>query len=164
MIAVQLVMFSAFDMETFLPLARQALGHGLSSKADEHAVTTELHNMMCVANLMNGGPADIINLYNVAYLIAADERDMSGIIQIAGMPHVCVDSITRGVKVAIISGPLSEWQGAIRRGCSEGCELEVRKVYNKVYNDLIRRGLDGILGVADREPQGDSTFLLEFKS
>jgi len=165
MSAVQLIMFSAFDMETFLPIARQALGHGVSAKADGQAPCEEVHNMMCVAGLINGEAVDVDHLYYAAYLVACDERDMPDVLSLAGMPHISVDSSTRGLRVAIISGSLPDWRNALRKGCSDGCESSVRKVYNRIYNDLTKRRLDGILGATSRRRQHtDSTFLLEFKS
>ena len=54
MIAVKLVMFSAFDMATFLPIARQVLGRGISGRADSEKLSAESHNMLCVAGLIDG--------------------------------------------------------------------------------------------------------------
>ena len=164
MIAVQMVMFSGFDLDTFLPIARQALGRGVSAKADNQMLPLELHNMTCVAGLVGGEAGDADLLYSMAYLVAADERDMPAIVQAAGMPHLGVDSQTRGVRVVLISGPMPGWRDALRRGCSAEVGVEVRRVYNLIYKDLTRRSLDGILKVVKRHPQQDATFLLEFKA
>lgn len=163
MIAVKLVMFSAFDMNTFLPIARQAVGHGVSARADSEVIGTEAHNMMCVAGLVDGELEDVDQLYSAAYMIASDERDMPDIIQTAGMPHIWVDSQTRGIRVAILAGSIPEWRDAIRRGCSARTAIEVRKVFNRVATDLTQRSLDGILGKTVKRTQSDGTFLLEFK-
>ena len=88
---------------------------------------------------------------------------MPDIIQVAGMPHIWVDSKVRGVRAAVLSGSLPAWRDAIYRGCASDVEPEVRKVYNKIYVDLTQRSLDAILGKANRQPQDDDTFLLELK-
>ncbi len=164
MIAVHPIMFSTFDLAAYLPIAREALGHGVSGKADAASVCDEIHNMMCTAGLFGGEAADVDHLYFVAYIIACDERDMPDVLSLAGMPHISVESQVRGLRVAILSGSLPEWRNALRKGCGRGCGSEVRKVYNRVANDLTNRGLEGIIGVVERKPQPDSTFLLEFKA
>lgn len=162
MIAVRLVMFSAFDLDAFLPIARQAVGHGVSEKADAEASGAELHNMMCVTGLISGEVEEVDQLFHIAYAIACDERDMPDVVSIAGMPHIWIDCMTRGIRMAIISGSIPGWRDAIRRGCTNVVGLEVRKIYNKIYKDLTDRKLDGIIGVATKRPQQDATFLLEF--
>lgn len=164
MIAVQLVMFSAYNTDVYLPIARTVIGHGVAARADAENTSDETHNMLCVAGLVDGMIEDVEQLYYAAYCVAADERDMPEIIAIAGLSHIWVDSIERGIRVAIISGSIPCWRDAIRRGCRPGCSSEVRKVYNKIYIDLTQRSLDSILDGAVRRPQEDNTFLLEFKA
>jgi hypothetical protein len=159
---VKLIMFSAFDLSTFLPIARQALGHGVSSKADTEALSDELRNMLCIAGLIEGNVTDVEDFYSLSYLIAADERDMPIIIQIASMPHIVSDSVVRGLQVAVVAGPLSGWLKAVQKGCSDNVAPEIRKVYNIIYKDLDSRSLCGTLKVRTRS-QDDSTFLLEYK-
>ena len=156
MSAVKLVMFSAFDLGTFLPIARQAKGHGVTGDA----LSAELHNMLCVAGLIDGDAGDVENFYSLAYLIAADERDMPSIVQIASMPHIITDSVVRGIQAAVISGPLHGWLRAVQIGCRAEVAPEVRKVYNIIYKDLDSRSLCGTLKVKAYQ-QDDSTFLLE---
>jgi len=163
MIAVQMVMFSAFDLETYLPIARQALGRGLSGTADAAQLSDELRNMMCVAALTGDDVTFVEHLYFAAYLVAADERDMPEIIQIASMPHVTTNSATRGVQVSIISGPLTSWAPALLRGCRPDASVEARRVFNLIHKDLDRRSLCGILEGVRRRPRNDETFLLEYR-
>ena len=162
MSAAKLIMFTTFDLDTFLPIARKALGHGVSSKADTEALSDELHNMLCIAGLIEGDVLDVEDFYSLAYLIAADERDMPVIVQVASMPHIVADSVARGVQAAVIAGPLSGWLKAVQKGCSDNVVPEVRKIYNIIYKDLDSRSLCGTLKVRTRQ-QDDSTFLLEHK-
>jgi hypothetical protein len=162
MSAVKMIMFSAFDLETFLPIARKALGHGVSSKADAEALSSELHNMLCVSGLIEGSVEDVEDFYSLAYLIAADERDMPSIVQVASMPHIVADSVARGIQAAIIAGPISGWLKAVRKGCDDHVSSEVRKIYNIIYKDLDSRSLCDTLKVRTHQ-QDDSTFLLEYK-
>jgi hypothetical protein len=155
MIAVQLVMFSAFDLDTFLPIARKAKGRGVSADA----ITSEVRNMLCVAGLIEGQVEDVEAFYTLAYLIAVDERDVSEIVQLAGMPHVVTDTVARGIQAVVITGTLHGWYKAVRLGCRASSAPQTRKIYNMIYTDLDKRGLCGTLGV--RKPSGDGTFLLE---
>ena len=164
MIAVKLVMFSAYNTDVYLQIARSVLGHGIATRADAESTSDETHNMLCVAGLVDGMLDDVEQLYYAAYGVAADERDMPEIIQVGGLSHIWVDSTERGVRVAVMSGSLPAWRDAICRGCRPGCGSEVRKVYNKVYIDLTQRSLDSIFEGAVRRPQEDNTFLLEFKT
>lgn len=163
MIAVRLVMFSAFDLDEFLPIVRQALGHGVSGRADSEAITTELHNILCVAGMIDGEPEDVESLYHLAYLIAADDRDMPDILRVCAMPYIVTDSQTRGLQLALVSGPIIRWASAIRRGCIHRVSPEIRQVFNMIYTDLTNRSLEGILGRVRKESQSDGTFLLESK-
>jgi hypothetical protein len=156
-----MVMFSAFDLETYLPIARQAMGRGVSSSADNARVTEEMRNMMCVSGLVDG--ASVEHLYHAAYLVAADERDMPEIIQIASMPHITADSATRGIQVTIISGSLLSWSQAILRGCAASASVQARNIWNLIHKDLQKRSLCDILEGAKRRPQQDSTYLLEYR-
>ena len=159
MSAVKLVMFSDFDLEAFLPIARKALGRGITSQT---ALSAELSNMLSIAGLIDGDANDVESFYSLAYLIAADYRDMPHIIQIASMPHITTSSVARDIQVAVIAGPLSDWIKAVQKGCSSNVGTEVRKTYNIIYKDLDSRSLCDILKVRTR-PQEDSTFLLEHK-
>jgi len=150
-------MYSAFDLDTFLPIAREALGHGVSARADAHSICDEMHNQLAIAGLVGGGQEDVERLYFVAYLIAADERDMPEIIQVASMPHIATPSTTRGLTVAIISGSLPKWRDAVCRGCKTSVSQGTRHVYNLIYKDLEKRALCATLKV-DRADDG--TFLL----
>ena len=163
MSVVRLIMFSAFNLAEYLPIARQALGHGVSAKADAGAASDMAHNMMCVAGLIDGEATDVDHLYYAAYLVACDQRDLYDVLSLSAMSQISVESKRRGIRAAILSGSLPEWKAAIQRGCSKGCESEVRKVYNQIYKDLTTHGLGCILGMATERPQTDDTFLLEFK-
>jgi hypothetical protein len=149
-------MFSAFDLDTFLPIARKALGRGIS---DDTALTKEVHNMLCIAGLVEGGMDDVEAFYTLAYLIAVDERDVPEIVQLAGMPHIVTDTVARGILAMIITGPLSEWHHAVKRGCRASASPEARKIFNMIYTDLDKRGLNGTL---ERKATDDGTFLLEY--
>jgi len=163
MSAVQLVMFSSFDLDTFLPIARQAMGKGVAGKADAAGALYEQHNMLCVAGLLDGDEIDVEHLYSLAYLIAADSYNMQGILQVASLPHVVTPSSTRGIDVALASGTLALWCRAVVRGCQRSVEPGVRKVFNQIHQDLDNRNLWGILEGGAKRPLDDTTYLLEHK-
>lgn len=163
MSAVQLVMFSNFDLDTFLPIARQAMGRGVAAKADAAGALEEQHNMLCVAGLLDGDEVDVEHLYSLAYLIAADSYDMQGILQVASLPHVVTQSAARGIDVALVSGTLALWCRAVIRGCQRPVESGVRKVFNKIHQDLHNRNLWGIVKYGSKRYLDDTTYLLENK-
>ena len=170
MSGVALVQFSSLKLEKILPLSRQALDRSLSEKADNANFDPPLHHMLCVASIKS---ADIkssaesckpyLNLFHAGFLIAADERDFTEILELAAMPSVLAETVERGYFIGFLAGTLSQWKEALLRGCQKTVSREVRNVYNKIYWEFNNIGLINVFDF-NQSTQRDGTVLLEHRS
>ena len=169
MSAAVLVQFSNLDLQTLLPLVRQGLGRSVCEAADSIGADPPLHHILCVAalkepDLRPSGSAcrPYSNLFHAGFLVAADERDMAEIFEIAGMPCIMVDTVQRGLRMAFISGTLDQWRAAVLKGCLKETSTEARSTYNRIYGEFNKLGLVDIFEAKKKE-SSDQTFLLEHK-
>ncbi|MHC4120281.1 MAG: hypothetical protein ACYSWO_22535 [Planctomycetota bacterium] len=169
MSGVALVQFSSVDTRKLLPLARQTLDRNLADAADAAGKEPPLHHMLCIAAIKNPSAKTseevrpYVNLFHAGFVVVADERYMSDILELAGMPCVMVDTIERGFQQVFLAGNLSQWRDAVMRGCQPEVPREAREVYNKIYIEFKTMGLGGIFRVKTKENPRDTTFLLEHK-
>lgn len=161
-IGVALILISKLDLNTYLPTSHQILGRSLSRAADNLPLSEIAHQLACLAAFKESSLKDSIpplNLYHAGFLIAANERDMIEILEIAAMPFVLTETISRGIDAVIISGSLAQWRDAVKVGCK--ASREVRLVFNSVYRILCEKGLKDIFDNLQVSEQQDHTFLLE---
>lgn len=164
-----LVQFSSLNLEKLLPLGRQALDRSLSERADDAGYTPPLHHMLCISTIKS---SDIrasaesckpyLNLFHAGFLVAADERDFSEILEIAAMPSVITETVERGYSIGFLAGTLSQWKEALLRGCQQIVSKEVRHTYNQIYREFKNAGLSNVFDF-NQIQQRDETFLLEYK-
>jgi hypothetical protein len=170
MSGVILASFSTLDMDALLPIARQALGRSITSAADYSGTNPPLHHMLCVASIkdQNTRPtassvAPYLDMFHAGFFIASHEEDFVEILEIAALPSVVADTVTRGVKVAYITGTVAQWRQAMLRGCTVSTSPEVRNVFNSIYKAFCKLGLSPALGLQQGTEMKDKTFLLEYK-
>lgn len=166
---VALVQFSSLDLTKLLPIARRALDRSISEAADSIDSNPPLHHMLCVANIKEPGirPSaascvPYLNMFHAGFLIAAYERDIAEILEIAGMPCILVESVARGVCVVFIAGTIDQWKTACLRGCVQTVTREARHTYNLIYSEFNKIGLASVFEARKTE-KTDNTFLLEYQ-
>lgn len=168
MSGVALVQFSEVNLSKLLPLCRQALDRGLADSADTAGCEPPLNHMLCIANMkadVKASAASVIpymHLFHAGFIIAADERDCTEILELASMPSIVTPSIKRDISVMFIAGTLTQWRDAILKGCQREISSEVRQVFNSVYTEFKNIGLAGAFNFKSTEGR-DRTFILEFK-
>ena len=169
---VALVLLTKLNLQTFLPLSREILGYSAAKAAD--GVSVELketpHNIACIAAFKdeNHPPAfkpncPHLKLFQAGFLVAADERDMTEILELAAMPFTITQTMSRGVNAVIISGTLAAWRDAITLACSPRIKVsrETRYTFNAAYKILCKEGLRDMFGDLHVADQPDHTFLLQ---
>jgi len=168
MSGVVLVQFSTVDLSKLLVLGRQGLDRSLSEAADGAGFDPPLHHMLCVASIKDKdirANADSIkpylNLFHAGFVIVADERDIAEILELAGMPSLMVETVTRGMCFVFASGTLSMWRDAILRGCQKEVSQDVRHIYNMIYGEFKKLGLTSIFEANSKPAQDGHTFYLE---
>lgn len=170
MSGVALVGITNLDLKKLLPLGRQAFGRNLAEQADSAGFEPPLHHMLCVASMKDGSvrpnaksTLPYLNMFHAGFIVAADERDFAEILELCGMPTVMVESNTRGVLVAYIAGTLSQWKDATLRGCQKTVSREVRAVFNAIFAEFKRIGLNAIFEAKQVPDQGQNgMFYLEY--
>jgi len=158
------------DFNTFLGLSQQALGYNLSQSIDASPVErSEVERFLsCLSALKDtSAPAGLLPhlLAHVSFslLIAADDRDMLDILQIAsGMAFVVADTLMRGVQLSVITGTLAQWQLAVKSGSSKVSEFNVRVLFNRVMEVFQTAGVD-VWKDYDCHTMPDHTLYLEDK-
>jgi hypothetical protein len=170
MSGVALASFTAVRPDIVLSLTRKALGRSVSAVADSAGYEPPLHHMMCIAAVkepdLKKSAASVkpyLNLFHAGFLIAADERDFAEILEIAGLPCVLVDTQARDIKLAFITGSVSQWKDALLRGCITTVGSEPRRVYNLIYKEFGKLGLGPAMELFASQERPDKTFLLECK-
>jgi hypothetical protein len=132
------------------------LGYSLANAAD--GITVPLpeiaHQLACIAAFKdrNAPPTvryarSYLGLFSVGFLIAADERDMTEIIEaLHGMDAIITETMQRGVQAAIVSGTLAQWQRAVKLACHPQAPVScnTRHVFNIVFQILGDCGLRDI--------------------
>jgi len=170
MSGVILASFSRLEMDALLPLARQAFGRSIAAPADKAGYDPPLHHMLCIAAIkdpnVKGTASSVtpyLDLFHAGFFIAAHEDDFAEILEIAAMPAISGDTVSRGVRAAFIAGTLTQWRQAILRGCIDKVSPEARTVFNSVYKLLCRMGLSPALQLQPGQEREDRTFLIEHK-
>jgi len=153
------------DFETFLGLSQQALGYSPSETIDASPVErSEAERFLaCLAAMQNHTDwTRVLAHASFGVLVAADERDMLGILQLAGMPFVVTDTQVRGVQLAVITGTLAQWRDAVKTGCAKDSDLNVRACFNRLMDVFKVVGLDAWKD-CDSHSLPDKTLYLTYK-
>ena len=169
MSAVALVQFSQLDLAKTLQIGRVMLDRNLDDAADAAGHDPPLHHMLCVAAMKNPDAKsanDIkpyLGMFHAGFIIAADERDWTEILEIAGLPCVTSFTVDRNILAGFITGTLLQWQEAVLRGCQRDVSQDVRALYNQLYTQLKNIGLTAAFDFSSTNHPRDTTFLLEYK-
>jgi len=157
------------DFGTFIGLSHKMLGRSPASASD--ACRRELSDaerfLSCLAAMRDdkapvGFLPSVLAHVSFSVLVAADERDMLEILQLANMPFVTAETLARGVLAAVITGTLGQWRDAVKSGSSPTAEPAVRYCFNKIYGLFNATGLNVWGDFRPREAP-DQTFYLEDK-
>jgi hypothetical protein len=161
-----LIQVPSIDFRTFVGLTNKALGRSPSALADatrRHLSDAERF-LSCLAAMRDekapvGFSPYLLKHVSFSAFVAADERDMFEILQLAAMSNVAVETIVTGVQIAVVTGTLAEWHDAIISGCAEGVPTNVRRCFNKLHGLFSAAGLKVWPDYAPR-PTTDHTYLL----
>lgn len=168
--SVVLIQQPSIDFTTLLGLSHKMLGYSLSAKVDQSRTNPSNPErfISCLAALRDpNAPAGITPnlLTHVSFsaLIAADERDLIDILEVAaGMPFVSAETTMRGVMLAIITGTLAQWRDAVKSGATPAVEHTVRACYCQIMGLFEQAGLN-VWKDFQIKPHTDKTFFLEDK-
>lgn len=166
--SVVLIQQPAIDFDTLLGASHKLLGYSLSAKADQsHTIEADAERFISCLSAMRdpNAPAGITPnlLTHVSFsaLIAADERDLIDILEMANMPFVTAETTMRGVMVSVVTGTLAQWRDAVKSGAGPG-EFNVRACYCQIMVLFEQVGLN-VWKDFQVKPQSDKTFFLEDK-
>jgi hypothetical protein len=169
MSAVALVQFSTLELPKYLKVGRTALDVNLADSADSAGHEPPLHHMLCVAALQldnaraSKDVSPYLNMFHAGFFIAADDRDWTEVLELAGMPCVMSGvSAGRGASLGMVAGTLLQWREAIFRGCQHTTSTEVREVYNKIFSEFKNIGLESAFRFKAKSLK-DNTYLLEYR-
>ena len=167
--SVALVQFSNIDLETLIPLGRQAFDRSLAGAADRQGHEPPLKHILCIANMKNPQAKSAedarpyINLFHAGFIVACTDRDAAEVLEVAGMPSVMVETVERGYLALFISGSIAQWCEAVLRGCQPEVSRGTREIYNGVYTKFKSLGLAPLFNAKSKPSRRDETFLLEYK-
>jgi len=169
---VRLVSSPAIDFSGFLPACKHALGYSLTKAADvsSYEMTDTQRFLWYLAafrdkNVRVGPVLSSCLLPHLSFsiFVAADERDMPGILQCcSGMPFLVADTVDSSVRAAVITGTLAQWRDAVVSGSVGDAEPTVRAGFNKIHSLFKGMNLNVWSDYTTREASG-GTFLLEHK-
>lgn len=171
---VALVLLTKMDLANFLPLSREMLGYSPAKAADGVPVALQElpHQLACVAAFKDEQAPPVVrtvapqfDLFHAGFLIAADERDMIEILEIASLPFTYTETTARGVDATIVSGSLSQWRDAVKLACHPKTKLSrgSRAAFSMIYKLLCKEGLKGMFDDLQATKQSDHTLLLDRK-
>jgi len=144
----------------YLTLCSEMLGRSPSRSADTAGLSGLPHLLSTIAAFGGGAETDAYDLLSFGFLIAADERDIPEILEVAsGMPFALTDTILRGTQSVIITGTLRHWILAVSKGCRQDQTTTVRTCYDKIYTNFCQQGLSLAFNVTKRDLP-DHTFYL----
>jgi len=109
--AVALVLFSALDLATFLPIARQLLGFSPASNADAKSLKKIAHQLACLEAFAKHNADGVLS---AGFLIAAHDQDMREILQAcSGMEYLITETLETNVSAVVIVGTLKQWRAIV---------------------------------------------------
>lgn len=169
---VGLILLTKMDLSQSLPVMRELLGYSPAKAADSVTIPLSeiVHQLACIAAFKDEQASSSIrvaashfNLFHAGFLIAADERDMVEILEVAAMPFTCTETMARGIDAAVISGSLAQWRDAVKLACHPKTQISrgARYAFNFVYKILCKQGLKDMFNGLQVTEQQDQTFLLE---
>lgn len=165
-----LIQQPAVDFGTFLSLSREALGYSPADASDGTAreLSDAERFLSCLAAMRDekaavGLAPALLNHVSFSAMIVADDRDALDIFQAAGMPFVVVETVKRGILLAVMTGTLAQWRDAVKTGTALNQQVNTRACYCKLMVIFEQAGLGNVWQNFDRKPSTDRLFYLENK-
>lgn len=151
------------DFDTFLAASQQALGRSLSREIDASLIKrSDVEKFIGCLAALRGVSIGLLEHVSFSVLIAANDRDMLDILQIASMPFVVADTLSRGIQLAVVTGSLAQWKVAVKIGSNKKVEFNVRAFFNRVMSIFQAAGVD-VWKDCEVHQLPDKTLLLEDK-
>lgn len=159
------------DFPAFLGVASKVLGYSPAAAGDASGkrLAEATRFLGCLAALRNEkAPAELVPKYlhhvSFSVLLVADERDMMDILECASsMAFVTAETTVRGVLMAVVTGTLAQWQGAVVSGSSLDTLPVVRFIFNRIHGLFCDEGLNAWVNFRKREAPDQITYYLEDK-
>jgi hypothetical protein len=130
-----IIQMPSTDFQTLLGLSQPALGRSLAEEADASSIDlsdTERF-LACLASLQCGPITSRLFAHvSFSLLVAAEERDMLDILQVAGMPFALGETLQRGTQLAVVTGTLAQWRAAVEAGSVKDSQANIRAFFNRV--------------------------------
>lgn len=154
---VVLIQSPAIDFSLFLGLSHKVLGFSPAESADasRRNLSDTERFLSCLASLRKPTaslPKQLLAHVSFSAMIVANDADMSDILEIANMPFVTADTLARGVKLAVVTGKLSEWRNAVVNGSAADVEPTVRLMFNKLFALFSQQGLAALWSECNAKP------------
>ena len=158
-----------FDLTTILSLSDEMLGYSPARAADTANLTGQSHLLACLASFRDKdskpsvkGSKDVYDLLYFGFLVAADEHDMTLILEVvSGMSFALTETRVRGIQAAIMVGTFHRWREAVLRGCRQDQPEYIRICFDKIYIHFQTLGLADAFGRLTKKHLPDRTFFLE---
>jgi hypothetical protein len=145
------------DFKVFLGLTHEALGYSPASASDaaRRKMVDAERFISCLQSFTTPEvtpslPVNLLGHITFSILVAADDRDMLDIIQVAaGMPFVKAETKARGIQIVVLTGTMTQWREAViagtqRGGSIQACYCKIMHIFNdmnlNVWGDCDRRG------------------------
>ncbi len=162
-----LISSPSVDFGTLLGLSQQALGYNVAAAVDASAIErSDAERLLsCLAAMQRrdakpGVAPHLLSHVSITVLVAADDEDMLEILSAVEMPFLVVDTIVRGVQLAVMTGTLTAWRDAVRRGTLRRQHANVRACFSCIQGLLTTAGLN-VWSECESAPPTDTTLLLE---
>jgi hypothetical protein len=156
MIDAVLIQQPAVNFAAFLGIANEALGYSPGRKCDASGrkLSDAERFISCLEALRDpqavpGLYPHLFNHVSFSVLIAADERDLLDVLEVAsGMHFVTTETQVRGINLVVVTGTLAQWRGAVIsgsrvRGACQACYCKILQLFEQaglnVWNDCTKK-------------------------
>jgi|WetSurMetagenome_2_1015567.scaffolds.fasta_scaffold68509_3 hypothetical protein len=157
-----LIIYPQLNQNLYLTVCTDMLGKSPARKADTAGLKGVPHTISLISEFNSNPESDIFDLLEFGFLVAADERDISEILEVAsGMPFALTNTVLRGVQGIIVTGSLRQWILAVTKGCRKDQTLAVRSCFDKIYMLFSQEGLANIFPHVKHDLP-DHTFYLTY--
>jgi len=159
------------DFPTFVGIASKVLGYSPAAAGDTSGkrLADATRFLGCLAALRDEkAPAELTPKYlhhvSFSVLLIADEQDIMEVLEcVSSMAFVTAETTVRGVLMAVVTGTLTQWQGAVVSGSAPDISSVVRFLFNRVHGLFCDEGLNAWVNFRRREAPDQVTYYLEDK-
>lgn len=165
------------ELETFLGLAKQAVGYDTARPADASTQkltdhTKFLSALSCFHNIdetqrpvkeILRDSASLCAHLSFTFAFGGSREVIFKSMERSGLKHTVADGLT-GMQLAIVSGNLQEWKTSTLECCTQDGDFELRLLYDKVLLIFEKLGFKELWHDVRKQAHKDKTFYLERKS